>query len=242
VLAKAIQRTIFAASTDELKVALNGVLFDFKTTGATFVATDAHRLVRYRRQDVIVPEDISFILPQKALNLLQSLAAGSQDDALTIEYNQSNAFFQIGVARLVCRLIDARFPDYEAVIPKESPNRVVLNKRELLQSLRRLDIFSNKTTHLGRCSLAENAMNMVAEDNEYANRAKEGLSCVYDGAAMEIGFNISLMNDVIGAIETDEVVLELDTPSRAAVVVPASQEPNEDVLMLLMPVMLTSGY
>lgn len=240
-LSRAIGKTLFAASTDELKPALNGMYFDFKTTGATFVATDAHRLVRYRRLDITVKKDVSFILPQKALKLIGSAGAGSVE-TVTLEYNQSNAFFTFGTTLLVCRLIDARFPDYENVIPKTSSSKAILSKRELLGSMRRLDIFSNKTTHLGRFGFSSNALEVFSEDVDFSNRAKETLNSTYDGAKMEIGFNVSLMTDLISNVDTDELVMELESPSRAAVVVPSQQEQGENLLMLLMPVMLSSSF
>lgn len=238
-LTKAIQKTLFASSNDELKPALNGMYFDFKQAGATFVATDAHRLVRYRRLDVAVTNEVAFILPQKALKLLAS-AAGGLMDSVSIEYNQSNAFFSFGTTLLVCRLIDARFPDYENVIPKTSSNKLILNKKELLGSMRRLDIYSNKTTHLGRYRLKPNQLEVQAEDLDFSNRAKETLHCLYEGGEMEIGFNVSLMTDIIANVETDDLVVELESPSRAAVVLPSTQEQGEHILMLLMPVMLSS--
>ncbi len=241
VLAKAINKTLFAASTDELKPALNGMFFDFKTNGATFVATDAHRLVRYRRTDITVKKEVNFILPQKALKLLVA-AAGSNADNIYIEYNKSNAFFKFGTTQLVCRLIDAKFPDYDNVIPKKSSSKAVMTKRELLGSMRRLDIFSNKTTHLGRFKLNGNVLEVNSEDTDFANKAKETLNCLYDGGELEIGFNIALMSDIISNVETDDVTLELESPSRAAVVLPSSQENGENVLMLLMPVMLSTAY
>lgn len=240
-LARAIGKTLFAASNDELKPALNGMFFDFKTTGATFVATDAHRLVRYRRLDITVKKDVSFILPQKALKLIGSAAQGSVE-TVTLEYNAANAFFTFGTTLLVCRLIDARFPDYENVIPKTSSSKAILAKRDLLGSMRRLDIFSNKTTHLGRFSLSSNLLEVYSEDVDFSNRAKENLTCTYDGQKMEIGFNVSLMTDLISNVDTDEVIVELESPSRAAVMVPSQQEQGENLLMLLMPVMLSSSF
>lgn len=241
VLTKAISKTIFASSSDELKPTLNGLFFDFKTNGATFVATDAHRLVRYRRTDVTVKKDISFILPQKALKLVVT-AAGTATDNVYIEYNKSNAFFKFGTTQLVCRLIDGRFPDYENVIPKKSTSKAVLNKKELIGSMKRLDIFSNKTTHLGRFKLKGNLLEVTSEDTDFANKAKETLNCVYDGSELEIGFNVSLMTDIIANVDTEDLNMELESPSRAAVVLPASQESGENILMLLMPVMLSSAY
>ncbi|MDX2062427.1 MAG: DNA polymerase III subunit beta [Bacteroidia bacterium] len=237
-LVKAIDQVLFAASTDELKPALNGMFFDLKSGGATFVATDAHRLVRYRRLDISTAQETSFILPQKALKLLAN-AAGSDEEALRIEYNPSHAFFHFGDTQLSCRLIDARFPDYENVIPAASTSKLIISKRELLGSMRRLDIYSNKSTHLGRFRLSAGQLAVQSEDPEFANRANETLRCIYEGEPLEIGFNVSLLLDILGNIDTEDVVFELDSPGRAAVILPSEQAKGEHVLMLLMPVMLS---
>ena len=240
VLAKAVNGTLFAASNDELKPAMNGMLFEFSPGGATFVATDAHRLVRYRRTDVQTDAEVDFILPQKALRFLISAAGNSDADTVQIDYNNSNAFFRFGNNLLGCRLIDARFPDYNNVIPASSPKRTIINKRELLGSLRRLDIYSNKTTHLGRFALSGNTMEVTAEDLDFENSAREKLHSLYEGDDLEIGFNVALMTDIISNVQTEDIVMELDTPGRAAVVSPSEQEEGEDILMLLMPVMLSN--
>lgn len=241
-LVKAINMTLFATSGDELKPAMTGVFFKFGAENATFVATDAHRLVRYRRTDVKVKEEVEFILPQKALRLLTNAAQNSSDETAQVEYNSSNAFFKFGSTLLVCRQIDARFPDFENVIPGSSPNRAIVDKKELLGTMRRSDIYSNKTTHLGRFKFSGNILEVAAEDLDFANESKETLRCLYEGEELEIGFNVSLMMDVIDNVPTDEVVVEMDTSNRAAVVKPSSQEQGEDVLMLLMPVMLGVTY
>lgn len=240
ILIRAVQRTLFAASTDELKPAMNGILFDFKPEGATFVATDAHRLVRFRRSDITSETPVTFIMPQKALKVLISAASSSDAESLQIDYNQSNAFYRFGNTLLGCRLIDARFPDFNNVIPTSSPRRSILNKRELQGSMRRLGIFSNKTTHLGRFKFNGNVLTVQAEDLDYDNRAKENLHCLYEGEDLEIGFNVELMTDIIANVSTEDVIMEMDHPGRAAVVLPSQQEMDEDLLMLLMPVMLST--
>lgn len=240
VLVNVIDHTLFAASTDELKPAMNGMLFEFAPGGANFVATDAHRLVRYRRTDIQTEAEVTFILPQKALKLLVSAASSSGAETVQIEYNQTSAFFSFGSTRMACRLIDARFPDYRNVIPASSPAKAILNKRELLGSMRRLDIYSNKTTHLGRFKLMGNVLEVQAEDLDFDNRATERLHALYEGEDLEIGFNVALMRDLIDNIPTEDAVLELESPSRAAVILPSEQAENEDLLMLLMPVMLTN--
>jgi DNA polymerase-3 subunit beta len=242
VLQRAIEKTLFAASTDDLKPAMNGVFFDLKPEHITFVATDAHRLVRYRRLDVQSAEAVNFIVALKALKLVNSASSNSDEDSVRIEYNKTNVFFTFGNTLMVSRLIDARFPEYENVIPSTSANKLVINKKELLGTMKRLDIFSNKTTHLGRFQLAGNVLSVDAQDSDYANEAKEQLQCLYEGEEMEIGFNLAQMIEIINSIETEDVILEMGGPGRAAVALPSMQADDENLLMLLMPIMLSSGY
>lgn len=239
VLLTAVNRTLFAASTDEDKAALNGIFFKLGTDALTFVATDAHRLVRYRRVDITVKEAASFIVPQKALNLLKG-AFDSNSEPVQIEYNDSNAFFRTNSLLLVCRLIDQKYPDYENVIPTDNPNRLTVNRLELLGSLRRVNIFANKTSHQVRFKVTGSNLEISSEDLDYANEARETLNCHYEGSDVEIGFNASLLIDIIKNSSTDEILVEMSTPNRAGIVLPNVQEEGEDILMLIMPVMLGS--
>jgi DNA polymerase-3 subunit beta len=238
-LLTALNKTLFAASTDEDKAALNGIYFNLGKDALTFVATDAHRLVRYRRVDVTVAEPASFIVPQKALNLVKSAFDNTSDD-IRIEYNESNAFFRTNSLLLVCRLIDQRYPDYENVIPTENPNQLLVNREELRGTLTRVNIFANKTSHQVRFKVSGNELTISAEDLDFANEARESLKCHYEGQDLEIGFNASLLRDVINNTPTEEVQIKLSSPNRAGIVLPAVQEPGEDLLMLVMPVMLNN--
>lgn len=237
---KAINKTLFAASSDEDKAALNGIYFDLGENGVTFVATDAHRLVRYRRVDVTVPNPTNFIVPQKALNLLKGSLDANANKDITIYYNENNAFFQTEDLLLVCRLIDQKYPDYENVIPMDNPNKLFISKQELLGTLRRVNIFANKSTHQVRFSLKGSELEISAEDPDFANEAKETQQCHYEGQDIEIGFNASLLIDVISNVETEEVAVELSEPNRAGLILPNVQEDAENVLMLIMPIMLNS--
>jgi len=239
-LLRAIDRVLFAASTEDLKPAMNGMFFDLKKEAATFVATDAHRLVRYRRFDISVQEEVSFIVPHKALKLLSGAASASGEEVAVLEYNNTNAFFSIGNILMVCRLVDARFPDYENVIPTQSANKLIVNKKELAQAMKRLDIFANKITHLGRFKLEGNLLTIETQDT--ANEARETLHCLYEGEDMEIGFNLAQMDDLVANVATDDAIVELGSAGRAAVILPSVQEEGEHLLMLLMPVMLSHGY
>ncbi|MEZ4772606.1 MAG: DNA polymerase III subunit beta [Bacteroidia bacterium] len=237
---KAVTKTLFAASSDEDKAALNGILFDLGEHGATFVATDAHRLVRYRRVDVTVANPTRFIVPQKALNLLKNSLDPNDNHDLIIRYNDNNAFFQTQDLLLVCRLIDQKYPDYENVIPTQNPNKLFISKTELMGTLRRVNIFANKSTHQVRFALKGSELEISSQDPDFANEAQEKLRCHYEGADIEIGFNAALLMDVISNVETEEVVVELSQPGRAGLILPNVQEDGENVLMLIMPIMLNS--
>ena len=239
VLLKAINKSLFAASTDEDKAALNGIYFNLGSNGLTFVATDAHRLVRYQRVDITVDEPTNFIVPQKALNLLKS-AFENSEDPVSIDYNESNAFFSSENLMMVCRLIDQKYPDYENVIPTDNPHKLIISKKELLGTLRRVNIFANKTSHQIRFKVGGSGLEIAAEDLDFANEAKESLQCHYEGEDMEIGFNASLLIDIISNAETDEIQFELSSPNRAGIVLPTTQSEGESILMLIMPVMLNS--
>ncbi|MEO1448368.1 MAG: DNA polymerase III subunit beta [Bacteroidota bacterium] len=239
-MAKAIAKTLFAASTDEDKAALNGILFELGEHGATFVATDAHRLVRYRRLDVTVSQPTTFIVPQKALSLLKNSLDPNENRDVTIAYNENNAFFRTDDILLVCRLIDQKYPDYQNVIPTENPNKLFIAKRELLGTLKRVNIFANKSTHQVRFALKGSELEISSQDPDFANEAREVLKCHYEGEDIAIGFNAALLLDVVSNVDTEEVIVELSQPNRAGILLPNVQEEGESILMLIMPIMLQS--
>ncbi|MBC8048407.1 MAG: DNA polymerase III subunit beta [Fimbriimonadaceae bacterium] len=238
VLQKAINKTIFAVSNDELRPQMTGVYFQLNNEGITFVATDAHKLVKYKRTDVQAVSSTSFIVPKKALTLLKSILP-SEDTQVKISYNSSNAFFKYNNVSLICRLIDAKYPDYNAVIPTENPNQLNLNRADILNTLRRVMIFSNKTTHQVILKINGNQLNVQAQDLDFSNEANEILDCQYSGADMEIGFNAKFLSEMLSAMDNEEVKLELSTPTRAGILLPTETESGEDLLMLVMPVMLS---
>lgn len=240
VLSEAINKTIFAVSNDELRPAMTGVYCQLSPQHVTFVATDAHKLVRYRRKDVRSDAAASFIIPKKALNLLKS-SLPSDDVNVSVEYNSTSAFFRFGNINLICRLIDERYPDYEAVIPQNNPNKLTLDRALFLNSLRRVVIFANKTTHQVRLKISGSELNISSEDLDFANEAHERLSCQYEGDDMEIGFNARFLIEMLSNLGGEEVVLEMSTPNRAGLLIPQTNDENEDVLMLVMPVMLNSN-
>ncbi|MDZ4845806.1 MAG: DNA polymerase III subunit beta [Chitinophagales bacterium] len=239
VLARAIGKTLFASSNDELRPAMTGVFFQLDSEGTTFVATDAHKLVRYKRSDTKSSKTASFIVPRKALNLLKA-ALTLDDTQVSVSFNNSNAFFKFDEVSLICRLIDAKYPDYNAVIPKDSSSKLSISRNSLLNSLRRIAIFSNKTTNQVVMKIAGSALSISAQDLDFSNEASEKLNCNYEGADMEIGFNAKFLIEMLNTLESDEVVFELSGPNRAGILLPAEKDDAEEILMLVMPVMLNA--
>jgi len=240
ILASAVNKTIFATGNDELRPVMSGVFCQLATDSITFVATDAHKLVRYKRNDAKAAAAASFIIPKKPLNLLKNILGGITG-SVKIEYNNTNAFFSFENTNLVCRLIDGKYPNYEAVIPKENPNKLTVDRVAFLNSIKRVSIFSNKTTHQVRLKIAGSELSISAEDLDFANEASERLTCQYVGEDMEIGFNSRFLAEMLSNINGDNVNLEMSAPNRAGILLPADKENNaEDVLMLVMPVMLNS--
>ena len=240
ILATAISKTIFASGNDDLRPVMSGVFFQFSTEGLTFVATDAHKLVKYTRTDVAASQSAEFIMPKKPLNLLKSILAGSEQE-VTIEYNDSNAKFIFDQTVLICRLIDGKYPNYEAVIPKENPNKLSIDRNLFLNSVRRVSIFSNKTTHQIRLKIAGAELNISAEDIDYSNKAEERLTCDYQGDDMQIGFNSRFLTEMLNNLTSQDVSLEMSLPNRAGILTPVDGlDQGELVTMLVMPVMLNS--
>lgn len=240
VLANAISKTIFAAGNDDLRPVMSGVFFQFSTEGLIFVATDAHKLVKYARTDVKASQVADFIMPKKPLNILKSIL-GSSDAEIKIDYNDSNATFSFENYILTCRLIDGKYPNYEAVIPKENPNKLLIDRNQFLSSVRRVAIFSNKTTHQIRLKIAGAELNISAEDIDYSNKAEERLTCDYQGDDMQIGFNSRFLLEMLNNLQSDEIQLEMSLPNRAGILTPVDGlDDGETVTMLVMPVMINN--
>lgn len=239
VLGRAINNTIFATSNDELRPAMTGVYVKLDETNTTFVATDSHRLIRYRRVDVASDMGHSMIIPRKALTLLKATLPAEITN-VNLEFNASNAFFNFNQVKMICRLIDERFPDYENVIPLDNENNVVVKKDELLSSLKRIAIYANKTTHQVRLKITGSELMISAEDLDFSNEANERLSCEHDGEDLEIGFNAKFLVEMLSNIDSDEITLKLSAPNRAGIITPSDKDEEEDILMLVMPVMLSN--
>jgi DNA polymerase III subunit beta len=237
-LSQAINKTLFATGNDELRLVLSGVFCELSPEDITFVATDAHKLVKYKRSDAKSNESASFILPKKPLNLLKNIIAG-QEMPVSIEYNRTNAFFSFQNVHLVCRLIDGKYPNYDAVIPTENPNKLTIDRNALLTTIRRVAIFANQSTHQVRFKLSGKELILSSEDLDFSKESKDRLTCDYEGDDLEIGFNSKFLIEMLNNIDTDEVRLEMSAPNRAGILLPVNQEnKNEDILMLVMPVML----
>ena len=238
-LAQGINKTLFATSNDELRPAMTGVYFQVDESKVTFVATDAHKLVRYSFSDITSSEATAFIVPKKALNLLKN--ALPQNDEVRVSYNKSNAFFSFANVNMVCRLIDARYPDYNAVIPIDNPNRVTVSRSDFQNSLKRIAIYANKTTNQVVLNINDKSLTISAQDLDFSNEATEQLTCNYTGeGTMTIGFNAKFLGEMLGVMEGDEVQIELSTPTRAGIMRPLEAVDGEDILMLVMPVMLSN--
>ncbi len=237
VLARAVNNTIFATSSDELRPAMTGVYVNLGEKNTTFVATDGHRLVRYRRTDIKSDNGNSIIIPRKALNLLKATLPTENTD-VSIDFNMSNAFFKFGNIRMICRLIDERFPDYENVIPAQNPIKMIISRTDLLGSLKRISIYANKTTHQVRLKITGSELQVSAEDLDFSNEANERLSCEHEGEDIEIGFNAKFLIEMLTNLDTDQIKLNMSAPNKAGVIFPSEKEKGEDILMLVMPVML----
>ncbi|MEY3398902.1 MAG: polymerase subunit beta [Bacteroidota bacterium] len=238
-LSKAIAKTIFASGNDDMRPVMSGVFFEITENSLRLVATDAHKLVRYSRTDV-GGASASFIVPKKPLNLLRS-ALGNSDSEVVVEHTENNALFTFDNVTLMCRLIEGKYPNYEAVIPKENPNKLTIDRLDFYNSIRRVSIFANKTTHQVRLKISGSELNISAEDLDFANEAQERLSCSYNGEDMEIGFNSRFLQEMLNNLETENINLEMSAPNRAGILTPVERKDEaEDVLMLVMPVMLNN--
>ncbi|MES2794787.1 MAG: DNA polymerase III subunit beta [Bacteroidota bacterium] len=238
-LSSAISNTIFAASNDDLRPAMTGIYLMLTNEKSTFVATDGHKLVRIIRTDVKSTVETNLIIPKKALNLLKSTLP-ADSSAVVADFGSSHACFSFGNIQMYCRLIDERYPDFNNAIPTQNPNVLSINRQEFLNALKRISIFSNKTTHQIRLKLGDDTLVLSAEDIDYSNEANEKLICDYEGEPLDIGFNAKFLAEMIGNLSCKSINLEMSAPNRAGLIIPKEQVENEDLLMLIMPVMLNN--
>ena len=237
-LFKAINSTLFASGNDDLRPIMNGVFFQLSSENLTFVATDAHKLVKYTRNDLKTLKTNEYIMPKKPLQILKNILQGMEEE-ITIKYNENNAEFSFKNTTLYCRLVDGKYPNYEAVIPKENPNVLTVDRNLFLNSLKRVSIFSNKTTHQIRLKIAGSELNISAEDVDFNNKTEERLNCSYSGDDIQIGFNSRFLIEMLNNLHCDEISLSMSTPNKAGIVTPLDNiEKEEEITMLVMPVML----
>lgn len=235
-LLTAINKSIYAVSNDDLRPAMTGVFFELEKNGVTTVATDAHRLVRYRLNNVKCTKSDSFIVPKKPLTLLKNSLPDNEDE-LTVSYNSNHLFVNHGDVELSCRLLDARFPDYKVVIPGDNPYKMTINRTDFQAALRRVSIFSNKSTNLVTLAISGSELQLTAQDVDFSFEGNERMACQYDGDDITISFNARFLIEMLSATDSEEVRLELSTPTKAGLIKPVEQEENEDLLMLAMPLM-----
>ena len=244
VLVNCISKTSFACSNDEMRQQMSGIFMKFSTENLTVVATDAHKLVRYRNSEVQADQDVEFILPRKPITLIKNIIASYKDDfPVTVEYNKTNVSFSFDNFFAVCRLVEGKYPNIEAAIPKENPNKLIVDRISFLNTLRRVSIFANKSTHQVRLAMDGAVLEVSAEDIEFSNVAHEKIGCEYQGTPMEIGFNARFLMEMVNNMETERIIIEMSQPTRAGIIFPYYEEENEskeDILMLVMPVMLAN--
>ena len=217
---------------------MSGVYCELTPEYINFVATDAHKLVRYKRTDSVSEKSTSFILPKKPLNQLKGILA-IKDVDVKMEYTQTNAMFTFDNFRLICRLIEGKYPNYEAVIPTNNPNVLIVDRLLLLNALKRVALFANQSTHQIRFKISGKELTLSSEDVDFSNEARERLTCSYEGEDIEIGFNSRFLQDMINNMDTPQIKMEMSAPNRAGLILPMDNEnKDEDILMLVMPVML----
>lgn len=244
VLVNAIGKTVFATGSDDMRPTMMGIYCELTPEGTTFVATDALRLVRYRRLDIVSDETKNFIFAKKPIILVKNILASHKEDCdVEVEFNNTNVFFSFENMFIACRLVDGKYPAYEAAIPKESPYHLTLDREMFLNSLRRMMVFANQTTHQVRIKTNSREIIITAEDPDYSNSARERLKCEYDGEPMDIGFNGKFLMEMLQNIDSENIVMNLSHPSRAGLLSPIVDDENakEDILMLVMPVMLANS-
>ncbi len=240
VLLSGINKTLFATADDELRPVMNGIFIELSTEDIKFVASDAHKLVRYKRFDAKAEKDASFILPKKPAALLKSLLP-KEDFDVKLEFDDKNAFFTLSNYKLICRLVEGNYPSYNSVIPQNNPNKLIIDRVEFYNTVRRVSVFSNQASNLVRLKLTENQLIVSAQDVDFAISAVERLNCQYEGDEMEIGFKSTFLQEILVNLSATDVKLELSDPTRAGLLLPAEYEnEEEDVLMLLMPMMINA--
>jgi len=240
VLLSGINKTIFATADDELRPVMGGIFVEASTDKVTFVASDAHKLVRYQRSDAHAEDNSSFILPKKPASLLKNILP-REDGPVTVEYDDKNAFFNLNDYKVVCRLVEGNYPNYNSVIPKNNPRKITIDRVEFYNTLKRVSVFSNQASNLVKLQLKGNQAMVSAQDIDFSISAYEKIKCQYQGDDMEIGFKSVFLLEILSNIGSQDVMIELADPTRAGLFLPGeSENESEDLLMLLMPMMINA--
>ena len=236
-LAENINRTLFATAQDELRPVMNGIYFDLTPDCLAIVASDGHKLVRNKVLSIKSEQPAAFILPKKPASLLKNLL-GKEGGDVTIKFDERNAVINYGDGELICRLIDGRYPNYNSVIPQNNTNQLTIDRLGLLAALRHVQPFANDSSNLIRFHVEGGTLQLDAEDYDYSKTATERISCSYNGQPMSIGFKGSSFIEILSNFDCQEILIQLADPSRAGLVLPSEQPENQDVLMLMMPMLL----
>ncbi|MEN8228829.1 MAG: DNA polymerase III subunit beta [Bacteroidota bacterium] len=240
VLLTGISKSLFATADDELRPVMNGIFLELSPDDLTFVASDAHKLVRYKRTDASAESASSFILPKKPASLLKNILP-REENKVVLEFDDRNASFTLTNYKLVCRLVEGNYPSYNSVIPTDNPYKMSIDRLSFYNTLKRVSVFSNQASNLVKLALTGNQLNISAQDIDFSISATERLSCQYEGEDMEIGFKSTFLIEILANLSSDDVVLEMSDPTRAGILLPAEAEnENEDTLMLLMPMMINA--
>jgi DNA polymerase-3 subunit beta len=237
-LLKGVEKTLFATADDELRPVMNGIFIELTANFMSFVASDAHKLVRYRRNDIKSEQASSFIFPKKPAALLKNLLTREESD-VKLQFNEKNAFFTMTHYQLICRLVEGNYPSYNSVIPVNNPNSMNIDRQAFLNTVKRVSVFANQASNLVRLTISGNQLVVSAQDIDFAISGTERLTCEYEGDDMEIGFKSTFLQEILANLPSAEIRLEMSDPSRAGLLLPGEKEDeNEDVLMLLMPMMI----
>ena len=240
VLLTGINRTLFATANDELRPIMNGILFEFTPDYMTFVASDAHKLVRYQRKDIQAEKESSFILPKKPASLLKNILI-KEDNNVLVTFDDRNAIFNLSHYKLICRLVEGNYPNYNTVIPTDNPHKLTIDRLELYNSLKRVSVFANQASNLVKLEVTGNQLTVSAQDIDFSISAYERLKCNYEGEDKEIGFKSLFLIEILSNLGSSDIMMELSDPTRAGIMIPVEKENDEeDVLMLLMPMMINT--
>jgi DNA polymerase III subunit beta len=240
VLLAGINRTLFATADDELRPVMGGIFVEASIDKISFVASDAHKLVRYQRSDAQASDNASFILPKKPASLLKNILP-RESGAVTVEFDDKNAFFNLNDYKIVCRLVEGNYPNYNSVIPKNNPRKVTIDRVEFYNTLKRVAVFSNQASNLVKLQLKGNQVLVSAQDIDFSISAYERIKCQYEGDEMEIGFKSVFLLEILANIGSQDVMIELADPTRAGLFLPAvTENESEELLMLLMPMMINA--